>query len=53
MIDTATKFLRKELFFELNAFYYFIVTLIDSSANLSFDYSFLDDFRNELYAVRN
>ena len=53
MIDTATELLKKKLFFELNAFYYFIATLIDSSANLNFDHNFLDNFKNELYAIRN
>ena len=53
MIDTTTELLKEELFFELNVFYYFIVTLIDNSADLNFGHSFLDDFKNELHAVRN
>ena len=53
MINTATELLKEELLLELNAFYYSIVTLANSSADLNFGHSFLDDFKNQLYAVRN
>ena len=53
MIDTIIEFLKKKLFFELNAFKYFIVMLIDNLVNLRFDQNFFDDFRNELHAIRN
>ena len=53
MVDTATKLFREELLLELNAFYYFIATLADSSADLNFGHNFLDNFRNQLHAVRN
>ena len=54
MLDMASELLRDELLFGLDDVpHYSIAPLVDSPTDLRPGQSFLDDFRNELHAVRD